>query len=460
MVRARWLVITIVTCLGIVSCNTAEKPFSCVPTPIEQTDTRSTPLGISIQVDGSSSMLGYVSDAGSLYVQTLKLLDETLSLVSKTPVQYYRSGNALTRSDFRKAQLPTFYNGTDFPDVSAPIQNLIVEPGTKNSLQVIVTDLDQASGDVTLLTRKIQETYLNSKHPEYAVAIWAIQSEFEGTVYVQEQNRIKKFPFPNEKSSNKFRPFYVVFIGRHNDITQYFASLQERQENILANSKIAIFSPNHLVKEPFLLDREIEEKPAEEKAVLGEWNLSLNGFRVQAKDQNNQLWKIPQTSTDAIEISDSVSLDTIEHTVAIDIRSIEPLQSIEVPNKFSNTFQNSKEVLKDDSNLQKAIKISKWNLDSPAGQAPRKLNFVTTIHPDKFPEPGIYLFTIDLVAKNLQEQPWWEEWNWQIGRDNQQDGSKTNNLLPFLRGLKTITANLMAENPPKIGRFCYAIEKN
>jgi hypothetical protein len=122
-------------------------------------------------------MLGYVSDAGSLYVQTLKLLDETLSLVSKTPVQYYRSGNALTRSDFRKAQLPAFYNGTDFPDVSAPIQNLIVEPGTKNSLQVIVTDLDQASGDVTLLTRKIQETYLNSKHPEYAVAIWAIQSE-------------------------------------------------------------------------------------------------------------------------------------------------------------------------------------------------------------------------------------------------------------------------------------------
>jgi hypothetical protein len=209
-----------------------------------------------------------------------------------------------------------------------------------------------------------------------------------------------------------------------------------------------------------LLDREIEEKPAEEKAVLGEWNLSLNGFRVQAKDQNNQLWKISQTSTDAIEISDSVSLDTSEHTVVIDVRSIEPLQSIEMPNKFSNTFQNSKEVLKDDSNLQKAIKISKWNLDSPAGQAPRKLNFVTTIHPDKFPEPGIYLFTIDLVAKNLQEQPWWEEWNWQIGRDNQQDGSKTNNLLPFLRGLKTITANLMAENPPKIGRFCYAIEKN
>ena len=109
MVRARWLVITIVTCLGIVSCNTAEKPFSCVPTPIEQTDTRSTPLGISIQVDGSSSMLGYVSDAGSLYVQTLKLLDETLSLVSKTPVQYYRSGNALTRSDFRKAQLPLLF---------------------------------------------------------------------------------------------------------------------------------------------------------------------------------------------------------------------------------------------------------------------------------------------------------------------------------------------------------------
>ena len=72
---------------------------------------------------------------------------------------------------------------------------------------------------------------------------------------------------------------------------RYFASLKERQENILANSKIAIFSPNHLVKEPFLLDREIEEKPAEEKAVLGEWILSLNGFRFLDYDKYNKLWK-------------------------------------------------------------------------------------------------------------------------------------------------------------------------
>lgn len=468
MVRARWLVLTIVISLGIVSCNTVKKDFSCAlssqegsATPSAKPSTApSNSLAVSIQVDGSSSMLGYVSDPNSRYVQTLKLLDETLSLAGKTPVQYYRSGNPIARGDFRKAQLPAFYNGTQFPDVSVPIQDLVSAPIERDSLLVIVTDLDQASGDVTLLTRKIQETYLNSQNPEAAIGIWAIKSEFAGTVYVQGQQTLKKFPFPNEKSSEEFRPFYVIFLGHHDEIIKIIKDLKKREKDLFENSEIAIFSRNNFVQNTATLDRSVKEQPSEEKALLGKWNLSSNGAEVQAKDEKSQLWKIPGTSTEKITISDSVPVEMLENTVPIDVNSIDLVKTIEAPNKFTKAFEDSTKVYKDDSDLREAIEIAGWNLDTENQNNPRELTFETTIQPDKFPEPGIYLFSIDIVARDLQEQPWWEEWNWKVGRDQENDGSKTNNLLPFLRGLKKITTDLMAENPPKIGRFCYAIEKN
>ncbi|MEG3436433.1 hypothetical protein V0288_04815 [Pannus brasiliensis CCIBt3594] len=409
-------------------------------------------------MDGSSSMLGYVSDANSRYVQTLKLLDETLSLAGKTPVQYYRSGSPIARGDFRKAQLPAFYNGTNFPDVSVPIQNLVSPPSDRDSLLVIVTDLDQASGDVTLLTRKIKETYLNSQNPEFAIGILAIKSEFAGTVYVQGQQNLKTFPFPNEESNEEFRPFYVIFLGRPQDIITTIQDLKKREKDLFENSEIAIFSRNNLVQNTALLDRVVKEEPAKEKAISGKMFFSFNGAEVQAKDERSQFWKIP--STEKVTIQDSVPVEMSENTVPIDVNSIDLVKTIEVPNKFTKTFEDSTKVYKDDSALRRAIEIAGWNLDTESQNNPRELNFETTIRPDKFPEPGIYLFSIDIVARDLQEQPWWQEWNWKVGRDPENDGSKTNNLLPFLRGLKKITTDLMADNPPKIGRFCYAIEKN
>ncbi|NJL51585.1 MAG: hypothetical protein HC930_04075 [Hydrococcus sp. SU_1_0] len=175
-------------------------------------------------------MLGYVSNPSSRYVETLKLLDETLSLGglrSNTSINYYRSATQVTRSDFRKAQVSTFYDNSSskFPDISVPIQDFITPPGEKDTLLAIVTDLDQAEGDVTILLQKIQQTYLNKDQKGYAVGIWGIKSEFVGDVFIQKQQNIERFSFPNQESLDNNRPFYVIFIGLYQDINRYFQDL-------------------------------------------------------------------------------------------------------------------------------------------------------------------------------------------------------------------------------------------
>ena len=74
------------------------------------------------------------------------------------------------------------------------------------------------------------------------------------------------------------------------------------------------------------------------------------------------------------------------------------------------------------------------------------------IDPNKFDNPGIYTFTIDANVKDLQDQKWWKSWN----TDQDNDGSRTNNLEKFLSRLKLITQN----DKLMVGRFCYAIQKN
>lgn len=466
MIRAKWLVIAITTSL-LVSCRPAEKKFTCAPPSENNQSPQSDILNITINVDGSRSMLGYVSDSGSRYVQTLKYLDNTLSLSNLRPdtsINYYRSSNPITRSDFRKAQLPSFYDGSNskFRDISVPIQEFITPPGENDTLLAIVTDLDQAAGDVTILLQKIKQTYLNKNQQGYAVGIWAIKSEFSGDVFVQKQDIIERFSFPNAQSADETRPFYVILFGRYQDINRYFENITTNNQNLLDESQLAIFSPNNLVKNISYLDKNIEGRPPEKQAISQEWSLKYNKLvKIQAQDKNSQLWEIPSIQTEKVDIQDSVNLALLNYTLPIETNSITLKPNIRVFDKYSKQFQNSDEFMKDDSSLQSALKIGQWNIDNIKQENDRgQLSFSSTIQPDKLPEPGIYLFTFDVVALNLQEQEWWNEWSWQANRDSNLDGSKTNNLSNFLSGLKTITTNLMEENPPVIGRFCYAIQKN
>ena len=71
--------------------------------------------------------------------------------------------------------------------------------------------------------------------------------------------------------------------------------------------------------------------------------------------------------------------------------------------------------------------------------------------------PLFTLFTVDVFPQDFKTWGWWEKWN---ANESSFDGAKTNNLLPFFQGLKSLTRELITVNKASIGRFCYAIKKN
>ncbi len=479
MIRAKWLVMAIAIGGGLTSCSPKSHTFVCdyeertaqsdTPNTARERAAQSDTIGISIKIDGSGSMSGYVGNPNSRYIKTLQYLEKTesnafSSLRPKTKFSYYRSSNLIDRDRFRKAGLGYFYDGSkpsEFKGISIPVKDLITPPETSDTLLTVVTDLDEVEGDITLLLKKIKQTYLNINKSQngYAVAVWGIRSEFKGDVYVQRRIGIDKFPFPSPETEDKTRPFYILFFGQHQDINTFFKNLAQDNQNkyLLENSQISIFSPTNVVQNPAYLDKNPEIESSN-SLMQKEWTLNHKKMiEVQAKDNRSQLWEIPFGKTEPETISDAVELSTLDYTLPLNTNSISVKPTVKVYNGFEKKFQDSSSFLSNDSSLKVALDLSNWKISKTES---KQLDFNTTIDPNKLLEPGIYLYTFDIVLNEFQEQDWWDDWSWQGNIDSIPDGSKTHNLSSFLVGLKNMTNNLMKGKPPVIGHFCYGILKN
>ncbi|NJN75299.1 MAG: hypothetical protein HC796_02350 [Synechococcaceae cyanobacterium RL_1_2] len=231
-------------------------------------------LNISLYVDGSGSMLGYVQSRDSYYGEALKTLGDILALdrglrAIKPEVSYFRIGQenpAIDRSGFRQAELPGFYDGTNpgFPEVSSPIHEAIKPPsGDKDldNLIVIVTDLEQDDGDVTKLTSNLQQHYLN-QDKRYAVGVWAVKSEFAGKIYLNNtQGGLQARNYDTTaQTSDRYRPFYVLFVGPTADVAHYFEKIAAKTPDLTNGSQgyLTLF-PSDRLTEPLISLNEPKE---------------------------------------------------------------------------------------------------------------------------------------------------------------------------------------------------------
>ena len=429
--------------------------LSCDLSDQESSDRKSDNISISVHVDGSGSMLGYVTNSNSRYVKAMERLYNIFSLVKSRPnttVEYFRAGlskakknnQKLTPSEFRKAQIPGFYNGTTFPGVSSGLASAIIPPEKEDKLFVLVTDLYQDEADVTKLNETIQKTYFNQGRKGYAVGILAVRSEFNGQVYLVGNNQ-GKFPYVAQgEPLEKLRPFYILFMGPYSDVAFYLNKLKDNAKGILTASESVIFSPNNLVNNLSSLATSKPELTREVKEKLRQTKSLSNGkVAVQIKDNSQiQLWKIINNTSQTLSIPYSTNFAPLKDSLPIDDTTIKT--NVKVKNLNQNQSSDQAKAL---------LQLDNWKIDN-------KLDFTAKISPNRIQRPGIYYFTVDAVAKDLQEQPWWKEWNWTAGRDAPNDGSKTHNLSNFLRGMKTLTTEIMKTEPSIIGRFCYAIQKD
>lgn len=451
MVQAKRLMVAIATAFFLSSCVPQQEELSWgehCPQISTRSQTKSEDLTISLHVDGSGSMLGYVKNESTNYIKALEELDAMFDNVI-----YYRNGNSpqqITRQDYRKAHLSVFYDGSDpqkFPEVSSPIDAAISPSENGNTLNVIVTDLEQDDGDVINLNKKIKQHYLNSEK-KYSVGIWAVKSEFNGKVYFSSQGKLTSFPYNTEgKEAKEFRPFYVIFLGKYEDIAYYFDKLKANAApTLISNSQLTIFSPERIVNEISHFQTLNPE---------GSSPTSLNDGKVaiEATLPPYQLLEIDNNQTESIPIQYSIPLSPSSYTLPIDANLLKTRVEIKTFDEFEKTFQP----VPDNSQLEKAIEVSNFEIL----QNENKLNFTTTIQPNEFTEPGVYLFSIDVLSQDLQKPIWWEEWDWE-NRENNQDGARTHNLNDFLEKLKDNTLEIVQKDNSTaiIGRFCYAIQKN
>lgn len=464
-------------------------------------------LQIEINVDGSGSMIGYVNVDNSNYIQVLEALANLIEAGSTTQVEYRRIGDkVISRDDFRRdAKSRAFYDGSGkYPKVSSPIQNAIEKPETNtDKLTVIVTDLEGDDGN--LISQRLKEYYFNKKLRDqgYTVGVWAVKSQFNGTVFDPKTGKVK-FNYNTAeiqgKNKENYRPFYVLFIGKYAEIANYFDNIKKSFYPLVNESEMFIFPANNIVKQAINLDT---LKNREQTVELPDNNqlqrlLALADENVIVKTENDnepyELLQIVHEEKNPIEVKYKVPFSLITDKdeggiYALDVDNnnlklktkvftysqnqsnsnniqqaqIQPKnenQDTENKQPKPNNSQNlgKKQFFAENSNvtLQNALTIENLALTNNN----QTLEFTTNINIDNLSDSQINLFEVDLILDDLKDLDWWQKWD--SRNANNKDGSKTENISLFMNKLEQLSLDSIRDenNNPVIGRLCFAIHKN
>lgn len=459
-VRVQRLTVAVSTLFFCVSCKPILFKNSDLPCELPSLNKKivefSSPLKVSLNVDGSGSMYGYVKDnPKSRYIKTLNLLDSVLNLGkqsrSQVSVEHYRVGETktqpITSNQYQKAKLAEFYIGTnplEFPKLSSNLDVAITEPEQEDQLFILVTDLDQKGRDLNKLNKKIQQTYLNEQYPGHAVGILGIKSEYNHTVFSIDTNVYPDFPYNTTgKELEEYRPFYVVFMGHYQDIIHYFEKMKNKNPDLINTSQFSVFYPNNIVNQITSIQN-VNSLPQD---VFRPTSLQIGKIAVEVNSPPYEILEIhKRIENQNPKIDYNIPFYPLKYTPPIDAQSIVTTTEIFTYNYDSEMFTES-----NNASLKNTINITNWNLTEDNFQ------FTSTLNLNSFPEPGIYLFKINAMAERLKDEEWWKDWDRQ-SRTSDDDGSKTYNLLNFMQNLKLTTTDLM--NQRLIGHFCYAIQKN
>lgn len=439
MIKRRWLV-AIAACLLMTSCKPKTIVPTCVPLSNNLVDQKSDSITTIIQVDGTPSMQGFTKNfTNSRYAQTLDLLDRASTTTWKTSiVQYFRFGTAkqqINRQTYLQAKLPEFYTGNNPIFRVSQIESAIA-PAAKDRISIIVTDLYQKDSDTNLVLKKLKEDYLQKG---YAVGVLAIRSEFDGIIYdVGIKNT--QFSYSTQgKKTEQFRPFYVLVLGSYGNISNYFDEIKKTSASLIQDEQFVIFYPQ-VVRQPSTFQQ--DTLPDLPKGIRRLKTINDGKVLVKVNEQPIEIINITKNSDSKHSINYQVPYNALPYTLPIEPAAVainSVAQSFDTTTKDFQLLNNSK-----------ALEINEWKTNK------NSIGFVTKINSNDL-DSGVYLFTVDAVPQDLKTWGWWQKWN---SNESSFDGAKTNNLLPFFQGLKSLTTELITTNKATIGRFCYAIKKN
>jgi len=428
--------------LLLAACNPREVSWECDIPPgnnsgLEQISTNFTP---SILVDRTVSMKGFVENPGSEYILTLEALDRTAASLNNSRPRYYgfwterKEGGSL-----REAKSPGFY-ATDYQDA---LMEKALEPLARegrDEFSIIVTDLSRA--DRNKLSDLVSR-FRDNLRQGYAMGILGIQSQFDGEIH-------DVFATGEILDYKGVRPFYVVLLGKYENVAGYFEDLRNisgygfiQVENFMIYNSQLVSQPSSFTSKdnPELVlgvERvpEIYTRPS-----------SLFGKSLELKVKN-------PGSVQKLAIDNRATKGQISY--AVDYHPLDYTLPVVATPKISSCL-SSKTAIDD---CQKSLKKSEllefldFEFDDDNEEVRFSVGFIKSTRQNQ-------IETITMDVSLSQALPFWiDDWSFgeeDKGKNNDFYGSRTYNLQQLLSYLNNASNEIIQE--AEIGHFCFAVYK-
>lgn len=178
-------------------------------------------LDTDIYFDATVSMRGFTTLAtGNVYLTLPDLLGDLCGAAGE--VKFFSFGeriHALDGRNWRRFATPDVYT-----EPITAVANVVDEADTSH-LSIIVTDLFESDSDWSNVTQKLRDKFFAN---HLAVAVVGIRNSFYGEIFDVGLNAAK-FQYNSTDDPNRYRPFYLLIMGRDDAVKTFLRKFNERQ---------------------------------------------------------------------------------------------------------------------------------------------------------------------------------------------------------------------------------------
>lgn len=205
----------------LVGCGNQIQSVPPLPGTLPSALTAPEKIDTDIYFDATVSMKGFTTlGAGNVYLTLPDLLGDLCGAMGET--NFFSFGeqiHPLDRANYRKFTSPDVYT-----ELITSVAN-VVDRADPNHLSIIVTDLFESESDWSNVTQKLREKFFAN---HLAVAVIGVKNSFHGEIF-DVGLPAAKFNYNSWDNPERFRPFYLLIMGRDDFVKDFLRKFNEQQ---------------------------------------------------------------------------------------------------------------------------------------------------------------------------------------------------------------------------------------
>jgi len=190
-------------------------------------------------------------------------------------VKFFSFGENVTALDGRDCR--KFSSPEPYSEVITAVHN-VIDAADANHLSIIVTDLFESDADWSNISKKIRDKFFANR---LALGVIGVKNSFSGEIFDVGLNAAK-FHYDSQTSAQRFRPFYLMILGREAAVKNFMRKFGERQ-TAPNETQYLLLSPNLSDTDELILQTQ-ENFFADDKLNLADKNLREFGIDDMTED--------------------------------------------------------------------------------------------------------------------------------------------------------------------------------